>query len=284
MNWLNSAADGFKLIPPIVASITLFAIGRGWWLRTLGRRKAWEKNFRKLAPGVLDDYVKDLFSQPAFAYPVKAQGTVAGPLGSLSSDKSTVELTVRVWLLARNGFLMTWSVKEHEVILAYSLTTISRWFHPRIRIGLPGSSIEHHISLGRTRFSHLPDPDWYYGWRGARRYGYMESHYFGDLGGGQTWYCGLNQLGYRDLRELPFNVEGEGRPGEELARFRSHARIDSVIIAHFGDLQLPLRSTGPELTQVQLLNPQQWRDRWRTWRQGRRFARQWEEVAKEQDK
>ncbi|MFD3940679.1 hypothetical protein ACFWSF_38380 [Streptomyces sp. NPDC058611] len=62
-------------------------------------------------------------------------------------------VTERVWKLGEDGFLVTWS--EETGVLAYSLTTSSKGFKPKFRIGAAWNSDGSRatVKLGRTAFT-----------------------------------------------------------------------------------------------------------------------------------
>jgi hypothetical protein len=126
VDWLSALVDMSKIMGGVVAALTLIGTVTGWWKNGLGRRRTWTKNFNQLAPGVRPAYVEALFGEPAFELAVPVLSITPG-MGS------RLGLTERVWPLATEGYLTTWS-GESDVV-AYSLTTTSKRFKPKIRIG-----------------------------------------------------------------------------------------------------------------------------------------------------
>jgi hypothetical protein len=158
-------------------------------------------------------------------------------------------------------------------VVAYSITTTSRFFRPKIYVGSQLSSRRYKIRLGRTCFSEISqNPAKWACWLGARRYGYIEEHYFGNPGGYQTWHCGVSDVGYQKHSALPF--DGSGRDlSSEAEQFRSRSSINSIVIAGMTAPDLQLMETGPPLDQVRLLHPPNLRDRLRGWRMKRQLAK-----------
>lgn len=196
VDWLSTLAEMGKIMGGVVAALTLMGTVTKWWKKGPGRRRTWTKNFKQLAPCVRPAYVEALFGEPAFELWV--------PVLSITPDKgSRPGLTERVWPLATEGYLTTWS-GESDVV-AYSLTTTSKRFKPKIRIGSSwysnGPALN--VRLGRTRLAQvsdaldLPHPQEIASWKGARRHEYYETYYFGNPGHYMTWMCGVSGTGHR---------------------------------------------------------------------------------------
>ncbi|WP_327696287.1 ETEC_3214 domain-containing protein [Streptomyces sp. NBC_00459] len=148
MNWLSTLADIGKIMGGVVAALTLFGTVTKWWKQGPGRRRTWTKSFRKLAPGVRPAYVEALFGEPAFESKVPVLSITPG-------QGSRLALTERVWLLAADGYLTTWGSESD--VLAYSLTTTSRRFKPKVRIGSSpySNGAAFSVQLGRTRLAQV---------------------------------------------------------------------------------------------------------------------------------
>ncbi|MFF3713304.1 ETEC_3214 domain-containing protein [Streptomyces phaeochromogenes] len=196
MNWLNALADIGKIMGGVVAALSLFGAVTKWWRKGPGKRRTWTSSFKKLAPGVRPAYVEALFGEPAFEIEV--------PVSSITpSAGSRLGLTERVWPLATDGYLTTWGGKSD--VVAYSLTTTSKRFKPKIRIGVSpystGAAI--HVRLGRTHLAQVTTalgmayPDEVVSWKGARRHEYFETYHFGNPGNYMSWACGVSGTGYR---------------------------------------------------------------------------------------
>ncbi len=196
VDWLSTLAEIGKIMGGVVAALTLMGTVTKWWKKGPGRRRTWTNNFKQLAPGVRPAYVEALFGEPAFELRVPVLSITPG-------EGSRLGLTERVWPLATEGYLTTWS-GESDVV-AYSLTTTSERFKPKIRIGSSwysnGPAL--YVRLGRTRLAqvsdalHLPHPEEIASWKGARRHEYYETYYFGNPGHYMTWMCGVSGTGHR---------------------------------------------------------------------------------------
>lgn len=260
MQWIptvDTKLNVWTTVAIIVASIGLYNTVRGWWRNTLGKRGLFVKNFRKLAPHVRHEYVKGLFGEPAWQYKRSVQEyTVARETGDLGTVER--EMTVRTWPLGRMAYLTTWCTEDDEVAM-YSVTTRSRIFRPVVRIGTD------QVRLGKTRLSSLPAPStdtespvlWAVG---AQRYSYSESHYFGSPGGYRTWVVGVSDAGRPAMAPVRLgpNPEACDDPAE-IERYRTQARINSVLVCGGGPLRLESilpSGVGPEFGRVMLVEPE----------------------------
>jgi hypothetical protein len=296
---LETLAEIGKIAGGVVAAMTFVRTVTGWWRTGPGRRRVWARDFAKLAPHVRPEYVEALFGAPAFELAASARtitidGTEDSVLlfglvedRSLASTWSDEGVRERVWLLGADGYLTTWS--GDEGLIAYSLTTSSRRFHPKIRVGATwgtnGGFCD--VTLGRTRLAAVGNalstehPDEIVSWRGARRHEYYETYDFGNLSNYQTWACGVSGTGYRAgeagavgrlgpddsafLRgELIKELPGDQRA--RLTKFRAEAVVNSVMVQDGIPLRLlpDLPRTGPDHDLVRTLAKKPgWRDRWR---------------------
>jgi hypothetical protein len=177
-------------IDSFASLLTALAVWKGisvWWRRTMGRRRNWRALYAQLAIGVRIERVIDLFGQP----PYKRNLT------------SGVEWT---WELATDGYLQVLT-DEGGVVTRYALTSTSRRFRPRIRIGAVGmndSAFE--VRLGKTRFSEIPmenvEAIQYFVGETAPSI-YTEEYYFGRSGGYLPWVCAYNATGIGDFAYQP---------------------------------------------------------------------------------
>ncbi|MFI5851891.1 ETEC_3214 domain-containing protein [Micromonospora chalcea] len=248
MTWLPSLADALKPVSQIVASITLFTLVRAWWRRTLGRRWTWTRSYQRLVPGMHPDLVTELFGQPTFEDRAK---------GKVPSGESWVEtdLTVRTWVLARDGYLVTWTTNGEpgDVVVAYSLTTANRWFTPQIRVITP----EHRwVHLGRSMFDGTlkdqpPEAGDRFGWLGARRSSYWERYYWGNPGLYLTWYLGYTDCGYSRHPVVPPDTSGSEATEETIQKFRRTTSINSILVTR-GSPSIDFHDIGPDLDVVRL--------------------------------
>ncbi|WP_070017469.1 ETEC_3214 domain-containing protein [Streptomyces nanshensis] len=248
--WMIAAALG--------AYVALYNTLRGWWRSTIGKRALFVRNYRKLAPHVRHEYVKELFGESAWQYKRSVEQFVDAPeLEGAGISIAEQEMTVRTWPLGRMAYLTTWCTEDDEVAL-YSLTTRSRIFRPAIRIGT-----EHVIRLGRSRLSSLPHsevdgpPLWAVG---AQQYSYSESHYFGRPGGYRTWVVGVSDAGHPSTAPVGLGANSvESEEPSQIECYRALARINSVLIAGGSALRLESilpSAVGPEIGRVILVEPE----------------------------
>ncbi|MEV8603546.1 ETEC_3214 domain-containing protein [Streptomyces griseoviridis] len=240
------------------AYVALYNTLRGWWRSTLGKRALFIRNYRKLAPHVRHEYVKELFGEPAWQYKQSVEQFVGDPeSGGTDISIAEQEMTVRTWPLSRLAYLTTWCTEDDEVAM-YSLTTRSRIFRPAIRIGT-----EHVIRLGKSHLSSLPQPEvagpplWSVG---AQRYSYSESHYFGSPGGYRTWVVGVSDAGHPATAPVGLGTNSEEcEDASQIDGYRALARINSVLIAGGSALRLESilpSAVGPEIGRVILVEPE----------------------------
>jgi len=243
VTWLTSLADALKPVSQIVASITLFTLARAWWRRTLGRRRTWTKSYQRLVPGMHAGLVTELFGQPTFED--RAEGKVVSGESWVDTD-----LTVRTWVLARDGYLVTWTTSGElgDVVVAYSLTTASSWYTPQIRV----VTLElRWVHLGRSAFDRAladqpPEARDRFGWLGSRRSSYWERYYWGNPGLYLKWYLGYTDCGYSHRPGVPPNTSGSEATEESVQEFRRTTSINSILVT-YGSLDIDFRDIGPDL-------------------------------------
>jgi hypothetical protein len=243
--------------------------------------------YRRLAIGVRHEYVKSLFGEPAWEIANSITEPPAPQLTPtpaprprfgrrpLQEPPSAIEIPVtnRIWPLGRLGYLSTWCTSADNQVIAYSLTTRSRWLRPTIEIG-PDQTIK----LGKSRVAELDHaPLRHWARLGARRYAYAEQHYFGNPGHYLHWFVGVLDIGHRSTAPRGAGASGVLEP-DQLAHYRAGAIINSVLIAggkgfYLKD-HLPY-GIGPDGDTVRMLRPSP--TRWGCWwhrRRRRRLVRQ----------
>jgi hypothetical protein len=273
VSWLANGGNIAAIFGAVAAAVVVVNASTAFWRSGPGRRRFWSRNFCMLEPGVRPAYVQQLFGEPTFSYPYPAKRL---DLDENQEKRADELLTVRIWPLGTDGYLMTWS--KDDAIVVFSLTTASRWFHPTIRIGPPSGSWHADIRLGQTCFSELsrPPEKWSASTGGAagQNSGYIESHFHGRPGSFQRWYCGWCEVGYSKYLGARFNGTSSNRaqPPEELINFRKRTSINSIAVAGMSNLDVRLYpSPGPPSRSVRLLKNLGLGDRWRAWR-GQRKA------------
>ncbi len=194
----------------VAAAIALCKLVLDWWRRTFGRRRHWLRSFRQLALRVQLDYVEELFGKAAYKRVIKTD--VSGD----QADADEVEtVTEYVWPLATHGYLQVIADSD-EIVIRYSLTTASRLFRPKVRLGQPGwNSSGLSVRLGRTRFASLPSENLerYDLDRGASHYEYSEVRYYGRPAGYAYWTASHNQAGIGKMTDIPFDVPSPSGTG-----------------------------------------------------------------------
>jgi hypothetical protein len=261
VNRLTWLVDALKIVPPVVASITLFTLLRAWWRRTLGRRQGWTKSYDRLVPGMHPDLVKELFGQPTFEGRAKGRVTSEGAWAE-------ADLTVRTWVLDRDGFLVAWTTcgDVGDVVVAYSLTTANRWFSPHIRVVTPQ---DRWVKLGRTVFDgalddQVPEGEDRFGWLGARRSSYWERYYWGNPGLYLTWYIGYTDCGYSRHPGVPVDTSEPDVTEQRIQEFRRTTSINSILVT-LGSPDIDFHDIGPDLDLVRLASRPTTAERLRRW-------------------
>ncbi|MCX4986922.1 ETEC_3214 domain-containing protein [Streptomyces sp. NBC_00572] len=236
-----------------------------WWKKGPGRRRIWAKNFRLLGPGVRPAYVESLFGEPAFESLADFE-----PYGGVYRAPPTE----RVWKLGEDGYLVTWSNELR--VRAYSITTRSKKFKPKIRIGAEWGSngASAYVQLGRTRLKDIGaaagwEPEEVASWVGARRAEYYETYYAGNPGHYSRWACGVSQAGSGRAVGAVERLGPEGsafldwgkreeltaEQSDSLNHFRAQATVNSLmVLAGDAPRLLPdMPRTGPDLDVVRTL-------------------------------
>jgi hypothetical protein len=271
----------------VLATGGLLAAVRTLWRATVGKSRFFIVRYRRLAVSARHEYVKGLFGESAWEHHARV-----GSVEQVEPDRPRrwswrsrhpvqqrepgVEVTVRVWPLGKIAYLTTWCTDSDEVA-AFSLTTRSRWFRPRISIGP-----DHTITLGKSHLADLPAQPAPTGNRyaavGARRTAYAEEHYFGNGGQYQTWFVGVCDAGYPVQAPIGVKDDDGAWDEEQMAQYRAGAVINSVLVCGMGALWVPEvlpYGIGPDLDAVRLMdaNTPLW-TRWRQQRHRRRLTRE----------
>ncbi|MFI6004941.1 ETEC_3214 domain-containing protein [Streptomyces sp. NPDC051366] len=291
---MNTTLNLWQLAGVIVAVMTLGKAVLVGWRLTLGRRRHLIAQLRKIAPGIRDDYVEAMLGEPKWQSTMTCTRIVDPDAEKFRAAKKKapeseeedrdVEVTVRTWPLSWLGYLVTWS--EADAVLMYGITTTSWWFRPRLLVGAI------RIRLGESLLSALGPTTEHRVWQGNRRYGYLEEHYVGNLGGYRTWYVGVNDIGYQAIPPMLDSDDAETElnrmPAEKWNGYRARAPINTVVvsgIALYEELQKGNffgMSLGVDQDLVRLTDPafhvfdsrfNRVRLRVRRWRWDRRFNR-----------
>lgn len=226
--WYSTTLNVWTLAGVLVASWTLIKSINEGWRRTIGRRRYLTTRLRKIVPGVRHDYVEGLLGEPKWQSTMDCTRLTEPELDGADGEDTMVEITVRTWPLSLLGYLVTWC--EDDAVVMYGITTTSWWFRPRIRIG------KKRIRLGKTTFAALNATDKHRAWIGSRRYGYLESYYFGNPDGYRSWYVGVNDIGYNavPLSNNLFDKEADSHTrlrSESRDAYRASAPINTVVVS-----------------------------------------------------
>ncbi|MFD7980196.1 ETEC_3214 domain-containing protein [Streptomyces sp. NPDC059071] len=219
--WYNTTLNIWTLAGVVVACLTLWKTVAGLWRRTIGRRRHLIRQLRKIAPRVRDDYVIELIGEPTWMETITCTRRKITESEETPDEERETDLTKRTWKLGSLGYLVTWS--HDDAVAIYGITTTSWWFRPRMLVG--GTRIR----LGKTTFSALDDAMSYWARLGARRFTYLEQHFFGNPGGYRDWYVGVNDIGYRPVAPLGADPEGT-LPEPTRKAYQKVATINTVLI------------------------------------------------------
>jgi hypothetical protein len=214
-------ASDVGLAAALLASLAgLLAIGgaaRAWWRRTLGRRANRYARLARLGTGAhLSFFVSVLGEPPA----MRSSIVKADYVEWVSSDDADFDTSAepQTRLVSRHFEVSTFIDRDYyvqtitdddETVLAFSVTTRSRRFHPVYQVHRKLGVIERwrwrrrwgqayrplvNIKLGKTTFADLDpkDPDQFAGPHfrisvGAHNYFYSEMAYLGNPGGYQSF-------------------------------------------------------------------------------------------------
>jgi hypothetical protein len=294
----------------LVAAALVVAGALTTWYRTVGRRRDHYSRLSRLGANAQVSFFEAVLGQPP-ALKKSVQGVVttteedAGRTDTeaayrgnvalfynegvqdepdrepIALARTPVELSERVWV--DRDYYVQAVVDADGSVLAYSVTTRSKRFHPtfygpsrpplraRVAARLRRLSTVHGalftVRLGQTTFGQLPEPRSGYAAMGFHRYVYTEAHWFGNPGcykyfvfssndaGAMSW-SGLDQL-------FPDGIHGfRWSPGEDvpdahrdaLERYRAITPVNTytVIGPRFHLEDYPI-SFGPELNEVRTL-------------------------------
>lgn len=271
IEWLRDATTLAAAIGIIGSLVALYR-------RTAGRRRDLVRRLDRLGTSAqLSFFTSVLGEPPAMRRRVRWQNPVYDEEGHVAGHTNR-EGHENLYI-NRYAFIQALT-DEDETVIAYSLTTRHRRFHPRYqtsggfkesrrtRLGKdrevfhPGIDVR----LGKTPFSAVRDPGSARGWLGARRMGYIETHYLGNPGLYQSFVLGINDGGLDPNPEslvtllhksgFEFVVEPGGAiqsvPG--LAEFRRLGKPNTltVIGPHLTPSSYPI-TYGPDADSIRTL-------------------------------
>jgi hypothetical protein len=162
-------------------------------------------------------------------------------------------------------FYVTAVTDLSDKVLAYSVTTRRKDFHPSFTLGPYSITREMVvIKLGKSTFSEINKLGDYSGrvssGLGARRSFYSEEYYFGNPGRYQTYLFCVNDAGFTRMGDPQvLNIGATTTSDPQIQRFRKSTIINTYTITAPHLTSDTLRSKGvswigPDLDQVRILN------------------------------
>jgi hypothetical protein len=184
--------------------VWLYGRAASLYHRTLGSRRDLAKRLNQVAAGVTTRYLEERFGAPAFVRASRIpMEMVDGTIGGLLTEQ--VYRTRHAWLQVLTD--------EHDAVVRLSITVTDPRFHFQIR-DLTRYNLD--VDLGHTRFSGVQHPpDGRSLWRGARRYHYSESFWFGNPGNYQRFVLSKSDAGVGGFgtMALPSGIAGSYQDG-----------------------------------------------------------------------
>jgi hypothetical protein len=281
----SALSIGSAILGAIVAAIALSAVGREVYLRTVGRRWDRYRRLRRLGTEAqLDFFAAVLGEPPAIRRTITKDDYLEylsradpayDPDGSEVQTREVRRSFTECFFIDRDYYVQTISDADGTV-LAYSVTSRSRRFRPRLEVPTrpplrtrwknKGRSRREEgkvlkVRLMSTRFAELdsPDPRQFNGVRfeaytGARSYAYSEFHYMGAIGVYQDFVLTASSVSpgvarYPDLAAALGEVGGGKWPDQDraddpdwedlplLQKFRRESRIGGFTVT---SVKLPI--------------------------------------------
>ncbi|MBU8865573.1 ETEC_3214 domain-containing protein [Paenarthrobacter aromaticivorans] len=173
MDFLETLKLVGAFLAALIASRTIFAGVRAWYLNGWGSRLVWRKKLNLLSNWADDDYIKDLLGTPVFRH--------EGQLGGVKANDELswvdrIYSTPHAWVVTR-------SIRQRVECWSVTITDPKFWWDVEDATFnmLKGQ-------LGRATFASLVKrPSGRFEQRGSRRYEYGESTSFGNPGAYQNF-------------------------------------------------------------------------------------------------
>jgi hypothetical protein len=197
------------LIGTILAAFGLAALARGWYRKTLGRRRDTERRLERLGTNAQLSFFTSVLGDPP-----AMRRSITGEVGELADGTIIrVPKDFEECIYVDRDFYLLAVIDTDESVLAYSVTTRSTRFHPSLRS--PGTYERERqwpilrrfrrfrerpifdVRLGKTRFAELDRPDRGSWSMGAHTFGYHEAHWLGNPGNYQWYVFAVNDAGAR---------------------------------------------------------------------------------------
>jgi hypothetical protein len=214
--WSHRAAQALAYAPALAAVLVLLAGTRGWWRGTLGRRRDKYERIARLGTNAhFTFFTTALGEAPAM------HATVTSNIRNWQEDGTYIlepkAFLESIWI-DRDFYVHAYS-DELGTVVAFSVTTRSRRFHPQIRS--PGYYFPNHaglrgradavlrrfnvggtrplfaLKLGQSRFAELDQPQMASAWVGAHNVHYYEAHWYGNPGNYQWYIFSINDAGWQ---------------------------------------------------------------------------------------
>ncbi len=182
-------ADFAVIVPTVVGVLTLWAVVKEAWKRTLGRRGDLYRRLARLGPGAQLSFFEAIIGEPpAMKFPVEGV-TFDEDEGDIVERHATFTQSLFV-----DPYLFLQTISDQGgTVEAFSVTTRRRWFRPTFTglprppsrsrrawlwlryFGKPGYLFR--IKLGRTTFSDIEEePRFVRAWVTPRTAAYSEAH------------------------------------------------------------------------------------------------------------
>jgi hypothetical protein len=202
----------------ILSSLLTLANGLSFLLKqfqsTLGFPTKLRAQLRRLSAGVTIGFFRELLGPDVFA---RTNG----------SRREHIFI---------NKYCYVQAVTDLEgTVVAFSVTTRKRWFHPKLVLGpysLTGEKLK--VRLGRTKFFELQRfarPQDVSSSLGAHSFHYSEEYYFGNPGKYQTFVFAINDAGHCQYSQPPTHEDcATGVANAAVAEFRNRSVINTYTI------------------------------------------------------
>jgi hypothetical protein len=216
-SWVHRVADASAYIPVLAAALALLAGIRTVYRRTLGRRRDRYERIARLGTNANASFFTSVIGEP----PAIRRG-LTGTFNELVPGTDEFRAAQReywesVWI-DRDFYVHAFSKQEDDAIVAFSVTTRHRRFHPRLVA--PGYTVEERsklmrrlgfsaknrplfdVRLGRTTFGELGPPGSTDAWVGAHNMYYSEAHWYGNPGNYQWYVFSVNDAGVYETQDV----------------------------------------------------------------------------------
>lgn len=207
---LGSLSRIGELLTAVLAAYALATIMRSVYRRTIGRRRNRYARLRRLGTNAQLSFFSSVLGEPP-----AMRHSFDAPFTDHFDDQGlpyrlAKTFTECVWI--DRDFYVHAIADGDGTVHAYSVTTRSARFHPKLRIP-GGSSVERRgllkrierfrwgfepnpvVRLGKTRFSELEPPGQAASWVGAHNAHYFEAYWFGNPGLYQNFVFSINDAG-----------------------------------------------------------------------------------------